>query len=214
MKGDNIIEQGPNTPWYHGPTLMHHLETVEIDEQRMQKQPFRLPVQWVNRPNLDFRGFAGTIAGGVDPARPAHPRAAFRPREHSQADRHRRRRPDLAVANQSITLTLADEVDISRGDVISTIDAPAEVADQFEATVVWMSDQPMLRGRNYLMKIGAKTVTATVAPLKHKINVNTLEHVAADKLDLNEIGVVRPGAGPPDRVRPLRDEPRHRAASS
>ncbi|HWI11302.1 MAG TPA: adenylyl-sulfate kinase, partial [Burkholderiaceae bacterium] len=190
VKGDNIIEQGPNTPWYHGPTLMHHLETVEIDELRLQKQPFRLPVQWVNRPNLDFRGFAGTIAGGsVRPGQRIRVQPSGRESTVQRivtADGDL----DLAVANQSITLTLADEVDISRGDVISTVEAPAEVADQFEATVVWMSDQPMLRGRNYLMKIGAKTVTATVAPLKHKINVNTLEHVAANKLELNEIGVV------------------------
>jgi bifunctional enzyme CysN/CysC len=190
VKGDNIIEQGSNTPWYNGPTLMHHLETVEIDELRMQKQPFRLPVQWVNRPNLDFRGFAGTITGGsIQPGQrirvqPSGRESTVKRIVTADGD------IDLAVANQSITLTLADEVDISRGDVISTIDSPAEVADQFEATVVWMSDQPMLRGRNYLMKIGAKTVTATVAPLKHKINVNTLEHVAANKLELNEIGVV------------------------
>jgi bifunctional enzyme CysN/CysC len=190
VKGDNIIEQGPNTPWYHGPTLMHHLETVEIDELRLQKQPFRFPVQWVNRPNLDFRGFAGTIAGGaIKPGQrirvqPSGRESTVKRIVTADGDL------ELAVANQSVTLTLADEVDISRGDVISIVDSPAEVADQFEATVVWMSDQPMLRGRNYLMKIGAKTVTATVAPLKHKINVNTLEHVAANKLELNEIGVV------------------------
>ena len=189
VMGDNIVEKSANTPWYQGPTLMHHLETVEIDELRLQKQPLRLPVQWVNRPNLDFRGFAGTIAGGtIQPGQRIRVQPSGRESKVTRivtADGDL----DLAVANQSVTLTLADEVDISRGDVISTIDAPAQVADQFEATLVWMSDQPMLRGRNYLMKIGAKTVTATVLPLKHKVNVNTLEHVAATKLELNEIGV-------------------------
>ena len=190
VKGDNIVEKSANTPWYAGRTLMDHLETVELDEQRLQTLPLRLPVQWVNRPNLDFRGFAGTIAGGI--VRPGQ-RIRVQPsgRETTvkrivTADGDL----DFAVANQSITLTLADEVDVSRGDVISGADAPAEVADQFEATLVWMSDQPMLPGRNYLMKIGTKTVTATVMPLKHKVNVNTLEQTAANKLDLNEIGVV------------------------
>ena len=188
--GDNVVDKSANTPWYRGPALMGLLETVEIDEQRLQKQPFRLPVQWVNRPNLDFRGFAGTIAGGV-----IHPGQRIRVQpsgRESTVARIVSADGDLerAVANQSITLTLADEVDISRGDVISTVESPAQVADQFEATLVWMSDQPMLRGRNYLMKIGAKTVTATVMPLKHKVNVNTLEQVAGTKLELNEIGVV------------------------
>jgi bifunctional enzyme CysN/CysC len=148
-----------------------------------------MPVQWVNRPNLDFRGFAGTIAAGV-----IQPGQRIRVQPSGRESVVRRivtANGDLpqGVANQSVTLTLADEVDISRGDVISAADAPAEVADQFEATVVWMNDQPMLRGRNYLMKIGTKTVTATVLPLKYKVNVNTLEHVAAEKLELNEIGV-------------------------
>jgi bifunctional enzyme CysN/CysC len=190
VKGDNIVEKSPCTPWYAGPTLMHRLEQVEIDEAHLQKQPFRMPVQWVNRPNLDFRGFSGTIAGGViKPGQRIRVQPSGRETTVARivtADGDL----DKAVANQSVTLTLADEVDVSRGDVISTIDSPAQTADQFEATVVWMSDQPMLRGRNYLMKIGTRTVTATVAPLKHKINVNTLEQVASSKLELNEIGVV------------------------
>ncbi len=190
VKGDNIIEPGPNTSWYHGPTLMHLLEHVEIDELRLQTQPFRLPVQWVNRPNLDFRGFTGTISSGsIQPGQRIRVQPSGRESTVARivtADGDL----DLAVANQAITLTLTDEVDVSRGDVISISDYPAEVADQFEATVVWMSDQPMLRGRNYLMKIGAKTVTATVAPIKYKVNVNTLEQVAANRLELNEIGVI------------------------
>jgi bifunctional enzyme CysN/CysC len=155
----------------------------------MQRAPFRLPVQWVNRPNLDFRGFAGTIAGGVIRA---GDRVRVQPsgRETTVA-RIVTRNGDLeqAVSGQSITLTLADEIDISRGDVISTADAPAEVADQFETTLVWMHDEPMLPGRPYLLKIGSKTVTATVTDIKYQVNVNTLEHVAAKTLTLNAIGV-------------------------
>lgn len=190
VQGDNIVEKSANTPWYDGPPLMEHLETVQIDQERLQKTPLRLPVQWVNRPNLDFRGFAGTLAGGV--IRQGQ-RIRVQPSgRESTVSRIVTAGGDLphAVAGQSITLTLADEVDISRGDVISTAEAPAEVADQFNATVVWMHDAPMLRGRNYLMKIGTRTVTATILPLKHKVNVNTLEPLAADKLELNEIGVV------------------------
>jgi len=190
VEGDNIVERSANTPWYQGPVLMRHLETVPIDEQRLQIEPFRMPVQWVNRPNLDFRGYCGTVASG-----------SIRPGDRIRVAPSGRQSTiarivtaggdlDVAVANQSITLTLTDEIDVSRGDVLSTVESPAAVADQFEATVVWMSDEPLLRGRNYLMKLGTKTVTATVMPVKHKINVNTLEHVAATALELNEIGVV------------------------
>ncbi|WP_018988979.1 sulfate adenylyltransferase subunit CysN [Aromatoleum toluclasticum] len=188
-EGDNIIEPGANMPWYRGTTLMSYLETVEIDEERLQKQPFRLPVQWVNRPNLDFRGFAGTIAGGI--VKPGD-RIRVQPSgKESTVARIVTRDGDLAqaVAGQSITLTLADEIDISRGDVISTADSPAGSADQFETTLVWMHDEPLLPGRPYLLKIGAKTVTATVTHIKYQVNVNTLEHVAARTLDLNAIGV-------------------------
>lgn len=189
FRGDNIIEQSERLPWYRGTTLMGYLETVELDESRQQKLPFRMPVQWVNRPNLDFRGFAGAIASGV-----IHPGDRVRVQPSGRETRVARivtQDGDLeqAVAGQSVTLTLADEVDISRGDVISTIDAPASVADQFEATIIWMNEQPMLGGRSYLLKIGGKTVTATLAAPKHKINVNTLEHLAAKQLELNEIGV-------------------------
>jgi bifunctional enzyme CysN/CysC len=189
LKGDNILAPSANMPWYRGAVLMGWLETVEIDEARLQKLPFRLPVQWVNRPDLDFRGFAGTVASGV--VKPGD-RVRVQPAgKESRIARIVTQAGDLAeaVAGQSITLTLADEIDVSRGDLISAADASAEVADQFEATVVWMSDQPMLRGRNYLMKIGTKTVTATVAPLKYQVDVDTLAHLAAEKLALNQIGV-------------------------
>ncbi len=189
FKGDNITDPSPAMPWYHGTTLMGYLETVEIDDERMQRAPFRLPVQWVNRPNLDFRGFAGTIAGGV--IRPGD-RIRVQPSgRESTVARIVAHGGDLeqAVSGQSITLTLADEIDISRGDVISTVDAPAETADQFETSLVWMHDEPLLPGRPYLLKIGTKTVTATITDIKYQVNVNTLEHIAAKTLELNAIGV-------------------------
>jgi bifunctional enzyme CysN/CysC len=189
LKGDNIVEPGPNLPWYRGVTLTDWLETVEVDEERLQKLPFRLPVQWVNRPNPDFRGFAGTIASGT--IRPGD-RIRVQPSGlESRVARIVAAAGDLdqAVTGQSITLTLTDEIDVTRGDLVSSADAPAEVANQFDATVVWMGEEPMLRGRTYSMKLGAKTVAATIAPLRYRINVNTLEHLAAERLELNEIGV-------------------------
>src|SRR5690554_5743044 len=174
-------------PWYHGPTLMAYLETVEVDDTRMQRAPFRMPVQWVNRPHLDFRGFAGTVASGV--IKPGDVVRVQPSGRSSSVARIVTQDGDLpqAVAGQSVTLTLADEIDISRGDILSAADAPAEVADQFECTLVWMHDEPMLPGRPYLLKIGTRTVTATVTSIKHQINVNTLEHTAARKLELNGI---------------------------
>ncbi|MBK6661040.1 MAG: sulfate adenylyltransferase subunit CysN [Proteobacteria bacterium] len=190
VRGDNITEPSTNTSWYTGLPLMTLLETIEIDETRLHKQPFRMPVQWVNRPHLDFRGFAGTVTGGV--IRPGDPVVVMPSGRDTTVARIVSAEGFLeqAVANQSVTLTLTDEVDASRGDVISSAELPAQAADQFEATVVWMSDAPLLRGRNYLLKIGTKTVTATVAPVKHKLNIETMEHVAAEQLALNEIGVV------------------------
>ena len=189
FKGDNIISPSDKLPWYHGTTLMGFLETVEIDEERMQQAPFRLPVQWVNRPNLDFRGFAGTVSSGV--IQPGD-RIRVQPSgKESTVARIVTHDGDLqqAVAGQSITLTLADEIDVSRGDVISIAEHPASSADQFETTIVWMHDEPLLPGRAYLLKIGTKMVTATVTEIKYQVNVNTMEHVAAKKLDLNGIAV-------------------------
>jgi bifunctional enzyme CysN/CysC len=186
--GDNVTAASGAMPWYSGPTLMQHLETVEVDAA-LAGQPFRLPVQWVNRPNADFRGFAGQIASGRI-AKGARVRALPSGRE-SQVARIVAAGGDLeaAVAGQSVTLTLTSEIDVSRGDVLAKADAPPEVASQFEATIVWMHDEPMLQGRAYLMKAGTRTVSATITPLKHKINVNTLEQVAAERLELNDIGV-------------------------
>jgi bifunctional enzyme CysN/CysC len=190
LKGDNMLEASAKTPWYHGPTLMGFLETCEIDETRLQGQSFRMPVQWVNRPNLDFRGFCGVITGGM--VKPGDKIRAQPSGRESRVARIVTLNGDLplAVAGQSVCITLEDEIDISRGDVISAADSPAEVADQFEASLVWMHDEPMMPGRSYLLKVGTQTVTASITEPKYKVNVNTMEHLAAKKLDLNEIGVV------------------------
>jgi bifunctional enzyme CysN/CysC len=189
LKGDNMTAPSERTPWYHGPTLMGFLETCDVDETRLQAGAFRLPVQWVNRPNLDFRGFCGLIASGS--VRPGDRLRVQPSGRESRVARIVALGGDLpeAVAGQSVTLTLEDEIDISRGDVLSAASAPAEVADQFECSLVWMNDEPMLPGRPYLMKIGTRTVSATVTEPKYKVNVNTMEHLAAKKLDVNEIGV-------------------------
>ncbi|AWI75251.1 adenylyl-sulfate kinase [Parazoarcus communis] len=188
FRGDNIILPSDAMPWYHGTTLMGYLETVEVDDTRLQRTPFRMPVQWVNRPDLDFRGFAGTIASGT-----IAPGARIRVQpsgKESSVARIVTMDGDLAraVSGQSVTLTLTDEIDVSRGDVMSEATAPAEIADQFECTIVWMHEEALLPGRPYLLKIGTRTVTATVTSIKHQINVNTLEHIAAKKLELNAIG--------------------------
>jgi bifunctional enzyme CysN/CysC len=187
LKGDNIAARSDQTPWYSGPVLMEHLETVEIDEDRLRRQPFRLPVQWVNRPDLDFRGFAGLVSSGT--VRPGDKVRVLPSGRTSTVKRIVTFEGDLdqAVAGQSVTLTLADEVDVSRGDVLAAADAPPEVADQFETTLVWMSDEPLLPGRPYWLKLGTKLVSAQVTDIKHKVNVNTLEHLAAKTLELNEI---------------------------
>jgi bifunctional enzyme CysN/CysC len=187
--GDNITTKSDNTPWYGGPTLIDHLETVELDVTTAQARPLRMPVQWVNRPNLDFRGFSGLIATGTiktgDAIRvlPSGKTSTISRIVTLDGDL------DEAVAGQSVTLCLADEVDCSRGDVISVSDTPPEVANQFEATIVWMADEPMIAGRAYWMKLATQTVSATVQPPKYQVNVNTMEHLAAKTFDLNAIGV-------------------------
>jgi bifunctional enzyme CysN/CysC len=188
LRGDNIIEPSDRTSWYDSPTLLGHLETVDI-EDRAADGPFRMPVQWVNRPNLDFRGFSGLITSGT--VAPGDRIRTLPSGRTSTVTRVSTFNGDLdvAMAGQSVTLVLADEIDISRGDVLCTEDDPAAVADQFEAHVVWMHDEPLVPGRPYLAKIGARTVGVTLATPKYKVNVNTLEQSAAKTLELNEIGV-------------------------
>lgn len=188
LAGDNITGPLGNTDWYKGPSLMTHLETVTVGDER-ENAPFRMPIQWVNRPNLDFRGFSGLIAAGT--VKPGDRIKTLPSGKESIVDRIVTYTGDLerAVPGQSVTLTLKDEIDSSRGDTIVAADNPAEVSDQFQARILWMADDAMLPGRRYLMKIGAKTVTATVNAPKHSIDVNTLEERPAKTLDLNEIGV-------------------------
>jgi bifunctional enzyme CysN/CysC len=189
VRGDNVVEPSAAMPWYTGPTLMGLLDAVEVDEARLLDQPMRLPVQWVNRPHLDFRGFAGTLVSGRVRKGDA---VRIQPSGRTtRVDRIVTADGDLeqAVVGQSVTLTLTEEVDVSRGDLIVTANDPATVADQFEATIVWMSEAPLLPGRGYLLKVGARTVTATVNPLKYKVNVNTFARIATTTLELNEIGV-------------------------
>jgi bifunctional enzyme CysN/CysC len=184
--GDNVIEPGANMPWYRGPALLHHLETMEV-EDASATLPFRMPVQWVNRPTLDFRGFAGRIEGGT--IRPGDPVRILPSGRMSRVARIVTGSGDLseAVAGQSVTLTLTDEVDVSRGDILAGADSPPEVADQFDAMLVGLNGA-VLPGRSYSMKIGAKIVNATINPLKYKLNINTLEELAAERLELNDIG--------------------------
>jgi bifunctional enzyme CysN/CysC len=188
LRGDNMLERSARTPWYRGPTLMEYLESVEIEDD-LQSKPFRLPVQWVNRPNQDFRGFAGTIASGS--IRKGDAIRALPSGRQSRVARIVTHDGDLeeAVAGQSITLTLTEEIDVSRGDVLAAAASPPAVADQFQCTLIWMHEEPMLPGRPYLLKLGARTVTASITAPKYKVNVNTLEHLAAKQLELNEIGV-------------------------
>ena len=190
FKGDNITALSTNTSWYQGAPLMHHLETVELEEAASQQADFSMPVQWVNRPDLDFRGFAGKVASGA--IKQGDEVRILPSGRTSRVNRIVTFDGDLeqATAGQSITLTLTDEIDCSRGQVISAAKAPLEVADQFDATLIWMDEEQLIPGRSYYMKMGAQTVSATVAQPKHQINVNTLEHTATKTLSLNAIGVV------------------------
>ncbi|MDO8409783.1 MAG: sulfate adenylyltransferase subunit CysN [Phenylobacterium sp.] len=188
LKGDNITEQSDKAPWYKGPALLPHLEALDVEDD-LREKPFRMPIQWVNRPDLDFRGFAGLIATGT--IAPGDKVKALPSGRESTVARIVTMTGDLprAVAGQSVTITLTDEIDVSRGDVLSIAGQPPEVADQFESTIVWMDDEGMLPGRPYLMKIGTRVVGASITEPKYKVNVNTLEQLAAKRLELNEIGV-------------------------
>ncbi len=190
FQGDNVTTRSAQTPWYDGPTLIEALERVEIDTARDASAPLRLPVQWVNRPNLDFRGFSGLIASGT--VRPGDAIRVLPSGKTSTVARIVTFDGDraVAVAGEAVTLCLSDEIDCSRGDVIAAADAPPQVADQFEATLVWLADEALIPGRGCWLKLASQTVSATVQAPKYSINVNTTEHMAAKTLDLNAIGVV------------------------
>ena len=197
LAGDNITDSSSRTPWYDGPSLLSHLENVELDQTLAADKPFRMPVQWVNRPNLDLRGFSGQIASGTiaqgDMVRVVPSGKTTKIARIVTMDGDL----PMAVAGQSVTLTFDDEIDCSRGDVIAIADAPPMVADQFESTLVWMDETVLLPGRNYIMKIGTQTVEASVQSLKYQINVNNTEHLAVKTLALNDIGVVEIGTTRP-----------------
>ena len=187
LEGDNIITKSAATPWYDGAPLLPYLETVDVRSDRQEK-PFRLPVQWVNRSSHDFRGFAGTIASGA--VRPGDDIVVLPSAKRSKVERIVTMDGDVDAAGpeQAVTVTLADEIDISRGDVICAGKAPAEQTDQFAAHLLWMAEDELFPGRQYILKTGNRTVPATVTELKHKVNVNTLEHMSGKTLALNEVG--------------------------
>ena len=189
LAGDNITSRSDNTDWYGGPVLIDLLETMQISNTASQKKPFRMPVQWVNRPNLDFRGFSGLIASGT--VKPGDELRSLPSGKSSTVKSVVTMDGELdeAVAGQSITITLEEEIDCSRGDVLATADDPPEVADQFESTIVWMEDEPLVVGRGYWLKLGTQMVSVTIAEPKYEIDVNTMEHLASQTLNLNQIGV-------------------------
>ena len=187
LVGDNVVDGSRFMPWYEGPSLLGYLEGVDVEAEETSL-PFRMPVQWVNRPDLDFRGYAGRIAGGI--IRPEDDIRVLPSGKQSKIARIVTMDSDLdeAVSGQSVTLTLTDEIDISRGDVIATSETPPEISDQFDTTIIWLSEEPMLPGRSYRMKTSSRLVSATVNAPKHKTDVNTLQKLPAKTLQLNEIG--------------------------
>ena len=204
LDGDNILTKSTRTPWYKGAPLMPYLETIDVSSD-LSEAPFRLPVQWVNRPNLDFRGFSGTIASGT--VKPGDEIVVLPSAKRSTVERIVTHEGDLkqASADQAVTLTLADEIDISRGDIICAGQSPAEQTDQFAAHLLWMHDEPLLPGRQYVLKTANRMIPATVTDLKHKINVNSLEHQSGKTLELNEVGVCNLSTSRPIAFDPYQD---------
>ncbi|MCB8836584.1 sulfate adenylyltransferase subunit CysN [Aurantimonas sp. VKM B-3413] len=187
--GDNVTERGENLGWYDGPTLLQHLETVEVAKDESAR-PFRMPVQWVNRPNLDFRGYCGTIASGrIAVGEQVAVAVSGRTSAVKRIVTYDGDRPS-AGAGEAVTLVLADETDVSRGDILAAAFARPDVADQFAAHVIWMHDEPLMPGRAYLFKIGTRTVAGSVTEIKHQIDVNTFQHLAAKALPLNGVAQV------------------------
>jgi bifunctional enzyme CysN/CysC len=194
--GDNIIAPSANTPWYRGPTLLDYLETVDVQSDTLAK-PFRFQVQWVNRPNLDFRGYAGTVASGrINKGDPVVVAASGQPSRVQDIVTYDGSL-EFAEAGDAVTITLADEIDVARGDILVEPTARPEVSDQFAAHIIWMNDEQLVPGRSYLIRIGTKTVPATITTIKHKIDINTREHLAAATLSLNDIAVCNVSTGVP-----------------
>jgi len=206
LKGDNIMTSSDDMNWYDGPAFMSVLEDIDILNKKAEI-PFRMPVQWVNRPNSDFRGFSGTIASGTVKAGdniivlPSAKTSRVKAIVTYDGER------DHASADQAVTLTLEDEIDISRGDVITEISQRPETTDQFQAHVIWMGEQPMLPGRPYLIKTTNKTIAGEISALKHKVNVNSLEHEAGKILELNEVGACNFSLDEPIVFETYRDNP-------
>ena len=192
--GDNVTSRSERTPWYDGPSLLEHLESVDVDE-RAEAGPFRMAVQWVNRPDLDFRGFSGTVASGR--VRPGEQIVVAKSGKIGTVARIVTYDGDLdeARAGDAVTIVLAEEIDISRGDLLAAVDARPEVADRFAAHLVWMAEEPLLPGRSYLLKCGTRTVPASVATLKYEIDVNSFEHLAAKTLKLNQVAFLEVALG-------------------
>jgi bifunctional enzyme CysN/CysC len=194
--GDNVTSASAHTPWYRGPTLLQYLETIDIDRDIVER-PFRFPVQWVNRPNQDFRGYAGTVASGqIKVGEPVVEAASGRTSTIASIVTYDGEVPS-AEAGDAVTLTLADEIDIVRGDVLVSPKARPEVSDQFAAHVIWMSDEPLVPGRSYLSRIGTKSTPLTITAIKYKLDVNTRKHLAATTLELNDIAVCNLSTGFP-----------------
>ena len=207
FKGDNITGPSAHTPWYAGPSLIEHLETVELGTARAAARPLRMPVQWVNRPNLDFRGFSGLIASGM--VKPGDAVRVLPSGKTSTVSRIVTLDGDLAsaAAGQSVTLCLADEIDCSRGDVIAAADAAPQVSDRFEATLVWLNDEALHVGRAYWLKLATQTVSVQIQQPKYEVNVNTMERIAVKTLDLNAIGVAEIATDRPIVFEPYAENP-------
>ena len=184
--GDNVTKPSTKTPWYHGPSLLDYLETIDVDGES-KGQPFRFPVQWVNRPNLDFRGYAGTVMSGtIKVGDPIVVAASGRSTWVKELLVYEGSLPSVQMGD-AITVTLTDEVDVARGDLLVNAASRPEVSDQFAAHLIWMSDEPLMPGRSYLARVGPKTTPLTVTAIKYKVDVNTGQHLAATTLQLNDI---------------------------
>ena len=202
--GDNVLDRSEKMEWYDGPTLVEHLETVDISTDLTQS-PFRLPVQWVNRPDLNFRGFSGTIASGS--IKPGDPVLVARSGLQSRVKAIVTQDGDLshAIAGQAVTLTLEDEIDVSRGDILVPPTARPDVSDQIQAHLIWMSEDALIPGRPYLLKIGARTLSASITEIRHKVDVNSFQKLAAKTLKLNEVGVINLATQEPIAFDPYAD---------